>query len=1577
MSKKMASRQGMVTNTPQSSREQLRGLADNTALADQIVCVAMKYLENDCPPSAIENGHSQNDSFCAVQLLQTYTSTKWYKRDRTLKTSGDNLYNYYPNQNEPAPNFCAIFVWTVWYEAAWCLGGVDGLHDSYLFKSSRAYGGSDQLSMHGGTAIGGKTSIDKAPAKGSAFVRRRDDGGGGGHAGIVSAVTSSGFTTIEGNGVQADKTGQPFETRIYTNTDIAKYDMWFLHVENTPVINADYPREDGRCCTPKTPNDSINPCDNSQKPSGTGWERTSEAIYNSILAVQGAQQAQIIKYYTDQGLEFSSEFCFNRVTQTTNLSPSCDGFKCPPGYESAGAFSALNYAVIVQQQGGMVYEYERDSNNVVTGKIINKRPATQTDICCKPVSLPPPPTSTKCPDVTLSKTSCTTALRVSSTKFDATSVPHYSVLYRNRLMAADITGSKWTFQTVGSRDTSMIGSALALPKPEKIILDINGDVIENLGIQFSGFGTFSDGNGNLIVIVPEWQTSRLNSLIGAKDNDGKQVKSLLGGQGFYQVNVHAYTGNGAYHAQAADANYICGSDVVIDGMNPAVLTTNSNSLHWYSEWDSKKFANVQKERFVDENLFAGGKKLPIESLIFDYIVTSKDASRPGLLNIIESNGRKYDKPILVVLKSSPPPFNWMDFVETVITIAASFAPMVGIPPQIFTMALSAIKTIESIAQGNGNVLGSVVQLAGLVSALLPAELRGQINEMIGDSAKDILGTEATEFLQSQEKIVGKYLVDAKNFLQDVQKAPIQAFQTLGFDKSASEILQQKIFGSLNTDLQNFKPSWFDFASDYSKNLKGDFDKGFNQGVKLLHSIESIQTTQNFSRYANSGLLENDITKAGSALNLTEFQNLMIGGLAGGVMSANPNITKVLSAIMNQTNDILQGGYDSSDTNIGEIASVLKVANGFMGDPKDFDRMTLQSLSLKINNLTSKDKITKFVLPPSLTKEQQECWGKELNQCFGIEIVTQNGTIKKDTVTKDNTPPVKYPPCIKIVNGSFKYCPPSTCKTGLSDDYNPSANYQLNCPELTAENIRGMVEIATTAKQTIDSKGNTIFISNGVLYQERPAIQGNAIGTYKIPNTQGEYGYRLFYGLCEMVELPALQTTSRTPIKQVTETTTPTQAQTEQPCAVMYDARVSPGVPDRWYAQIAGQWVEIIDCCPDVKTQTSDCCSETQKSLAQMKLDLAKVVELVGRNQAGEKCPECDLSEIKKLIAEIPKTTQFQYDDELIRKEIRAGFAELRAMIGQIKQYDVSKDLLEIKDLIKAIKIQDCSVISQEIKDLKNFILTQTTVPTVKTTGQTEQPNTDAKYEELKNLILSKNTVYQKDYSSELAQITKELEFLRYQFPITTTTITKEIQTTTDATQKIDLEKLLKEQTDLFTQKINNLEQKLNKPCEECTEIAKLSKSLEEVRQLILSQKPSTNTTTIKEVSNTNDKAEITRLRNELEKWQLKFEQMDEAFRTEIDRSNGATKEDLQLQHNEQIEIYTDLLTKYVAELKTKSAQTETPKITTATPPKISEKPVYKNGECTNCPKVVESHTRTIYEYPPQQTVIQEPCNDCN
>ena len=1480
----------------------LSGLADNSVLADQIVCVALKYLDSNCDPNDPNLAACIDDK--AMALINKYSNQSYQRATGITKPTGDALFNSYSSK----VNYCAIFVWQVWYEATFCLGGVEGFEDQYLFKSSRVY--DTNLSMRMGTQMNGKTLIDRTPARGSAFTRRRDTlSGGVGHAGIVVDVQEGQFSCVEANG----DNGIPFEYRTYSDSDIDKYSMFFIHIENTPVKNST-PREDGFCCAPEAPA-NIGPCTNAAKPVGDGWIPTDAVMFQAITG--GGDPTINAQHYIKQGFSFSPEYCWMRHESPKNTTTTTDPNQ--PGLKTTKR----------------------------TGEVI-----------------------VQCPDVQIQN--CVQAVRVSASTFNAKSVPHFSVLYRNRLMGADITGSKWTFQTVGPRNGEGLGSALALPPPKALDVNglpipkytnVDGDAIPDSA--YSGFGTFSDNNGNLIVIVPEWMGARLNSLIGrASDN----LPSVLGPQGFYQINCPAYTGNGAVHAQAADANFIVGSPEVIDGMDPRRLTATSNSLKAYP-CTKNADRNGLCYRWVDENLFSGGTKFPMETLIFDFIVTNNDAAQPGLLNQIEQLGRKLDKPVLVVLKSSPPPFNWIEFAKQVITIAASFAPVVGIPPQIFTQALQAVNTVESIAAGRTDVLSSVVRIAGLVTSLLPESLRGEINNRI----KDVAGETIVNTVNDSKQ----YLENATNFLTDISKAPNQAFQALGFDKSASELMQKKLFGALLPSIQNFSPSWYEFASDYAKNLKGDFDKGFQDGVKLLHSMETIKSTQQFGSYAASGAAVTDITRYRSALGIPEIQNLMITGMAGSVMAATPGITKVMAAIM-QTRDILTNGSEakgiSTDTNISEIASVLKVANGFMGDATDFDRLTLQSLLTRASTLADKG-VTKFILPPSLTKEQQECWGKELNQCIGIEIIGNNITFKKDTTpTKDNPPPVTVPPCIRTVNGSFMYCPPVTCKTGLSDAYNPSANYELRCTKVN----QPVQELFNKATQTADKYGNAVYTLNGVnflyfgpnegLYSPyasvaKDAATGQNIELYGSPN-----GY-----LCEMVEV------APTPTKTLPTATTPTAttptAPAEQPCSVLYPARVSPGVPDRWYAQIAGQWVEIIDCCPMPGIAAGkDCCDETQTKLNQMKLDIAKITELIGRNQAGEKCPDCDLSEIKRMIANIQFPTQKTYDDTQIREEMRAGFAEIRAMIGQIKQYDVSKDLTEIKELIKAIKIADTQAISDEVKQLRRMIETlvgQKTVTLNRPDGTSQPTDTayfDSKWNELKELINSKGTVYQRDYSGELAQIQRDLDYFKTEFAKTKSAITTEISTTTSPEVKQDLSKLLTEQTDLFSKKIKELEVKLTKPCEECTEIAKLQSQMMEMKNLILAIKPGTNTTTIKEVPSQNT-GEIDRLTKEIQNLRARFDEMDEAFTTQINTTTGKVQQEYKVQHDEQVDLYTTLIMRYETALKQLTNQL--PELKTA--PKT---PIYVNGECTNCPKVVESHTRTIYEYPPVIQPEYAPCDEC-
>ncbi|MBU3742580.1 MAG: hypothetical protein FGM24_09900 [Candidatus Kapabacteria bacterium] len=311
-------------------------------------------------------------------------------------------------------------------------------------------------------------------------------------------------------------------------------------------------------------------------------------------------------------------------------------------------------------------------------------------------------------------------------------------------------------------------------------------------------------------------------------------------------------------------------------------------------------------------------------------------------------------------------------------------------------------------------------------------------------------------------------------------------------------------------------------------------------------------------------------------------------------------------------------------------------------------------------------------------------------------------------------PSVIPDCIRVVGGSYLYCPPSRCEAPVKPT--PTSAPRTNAWEeavirlnnlngapfqLRARRPVGTQQWQEWAARPMQPMGNE-WIESSLAYTPIGAgeiVEGAAMTPQTFETMRQQQQSPIYpsatVGLGSIM-LPSMDgsgstdnasTDSASPDGSVTtpdrSTVMHQSMQGEAPCTFMYEARFSPDPYDRWFANIGGQWVEIVACCP--KPSVDACCTESVAILKATQRDMQRLLELVMRLGQGEPLDvsdlRSDLSVVKQTLATLQTT---RYDDTQMLTRLSALEQAVRA-IRMPQAYDdaaVRRDIAEVRQLIE-------------------------------------------------------------------------------------------------------------------------------------------------------------------------------------------------------------------------------------------------------------------------------------------------------
>ncbi len=1206
-------------------------------------------------------------------------------------------------------------------------------------------------------------------------------------------------------------------------------------------------------CNPVTPpsnrttTTTFSTCKDVPMPPGNGWEQTGDNVPDA-----------------SDGYEYSQpDYCYRRkkviaTTCATSTSPGKGWEKTPDAFLQT-LRKPLGMATVI----GEFMQYNFSS-----------------DYCWRKKK--------DCPIIT-DKQTCDPkqVVKVYASTFDSKSVPHYSTLIGNNHLAADIVKAMEYLK----QKPEFVGSAVQAPK---VVVD-NGQVNESL---VSGFGTFSDKNGNLFVIVHEANEAKIKSLTG--DPENKKLPLL---RSAYVIVVEGRDNGGIYQREI-EAHWCSGNRQDKYGSSETLGVKRWTSVHdkLYSEYskysklikDGKNPYYFQMQRIVDTekkaidyiNKNPGSYEQFTALNLTDgegvFLVQSQDSRREGLLNLIEDTQRKYDKPILIIIAKAPPKISFWESFSVFLNVVSSLAVVVGVPPGIITSVLGATKTLTQIAQGDGNVIGNAFKLAGVLTSFMPADLRGNIEDLIPNEFRTTVN-DVQKFITEQGKIVGNYLASAQQYVSEIQnsnnilgsasKLFVPNFNIQQFGTNA---LSGLLFNGKEIRIENLAPKWADFIkvnAATAQQAGSSYAQGQDFAVKMLHNLELMKVSQQFVRTAESGSLKTDITDRGSFLGNPIMQNMLYSGALGAVAASMPGTTDIIANIMkNASGDI---------ENETELAALIKIGMGYQPSPGDLSRMVYQSVANRLFDV--RDKVDQFVLPPSFSLTEQECVAKDLADCFGIEIIppdprvppvkpptvkppdTNNPPNNKNnppiTDTPSNNPPntknnppitdnpfvppvtdkpkVTLPKCIVEDGNSFWYCPPTTCATdtlkGLGNVVAPLTT--------TTFSLAPVSSLPSTSLNTVTvNPGNTLTVNPVTVNTSNVPTTNTVITTTLKPNTNTVTTNTVNPNTNTVTVKPNTNTTTNlnTTTANANKPNTDLQTlMTKNGCTYLYEARVD--VNGNWYANIKGTWTKIIDCCPPVVKNTTtpppstDCCDSTKLELQNVYAAIAKLQELILRKNSGEVSAPCDTSSIKQDIANISNQIRAIQMPNFPTSEIsalRSEIAELRSFVANFKQQDYAREFSELRSLIQAIQVCDTSSLHSEIQQMKSMLM--------QSNSQSDREFIAARFNSLERLIAERKNEYQKDYSNDFQNLQNQYDNLQNNLAILKDAIKSEISKKQAETQynpivqtDIDsLQKMLKEQQEEYGKRLGKIQEQLNTmpKCEECEQLEKVLKEIRELKQ---------------------------------------------------------------------------------------------------------------------------------------------------
>ncbi len=353
-------------------------------------------------------------------------------------------------------------------------------------------------------------------------------------------------------------------------------------------------------------------------------------------------------------------------------------------------------------------------------------------------------------------------------------------------------------------------------------------------------------------------------------------------------------------------------------------------------------------------------------------------------------------------------------------------------------------------------------------------------------------------------------------------------------------------------------------------------------------------------------------------------------------------------------------------------------------------------------------------------------------------------------------PDVLPPCIRVVGGGYRYCPPPYCgvRPGATSSRPQTQETEQATIQLTNSN-GGAFELRATRSvgtlqwgqfeaRAMQPSGNG-WVPSLATFQ---AVDARNIiaGTVMTPEMfeamrVSQRAEPVRAGLSDTLIVPgggplpaierAMQQLDMPPgskdasIQPRDASAVPKDASTVPmdaresavlpTCTVMYEARYSDVPYPQWHARIGARWTEIVDCCP----RTDDgCCQETSRELAELRRAVGEataearrtrtLVTAMTEQQQAMSEQQRNLSlDVQKIMAAVLRCGAGEQVDV---SDIRRDLAFIRSQLPmQPTQYDDAVLLVRIGELERAVRelripgAYDDAALRRDITDLRRVV----------------------------------------------------------------------------------------------------------------------------------------------------------------------------------------------------------------------------------------------------------------------------------
>jgi hypothetical protein len=306
--------------------------------------------------------------------------------------------------------------------------------------------------------------------------------------------------------------------------------------------------------------------------------------------------------------------------------------------------------------------------------------------------------------------------------------------------------------------------------------------------------------------------------------------------------------------------------------------------------------------------------------------TSKAGNPFDLLRDLEATGRKFDKPVVILVERTIITFESVigKALPIILAIAKPFATtFLGIPPNVFDV-ISA--SVTALASGQKVTLDTLVNAASLIA---PESIR-------------------------------QYIAPAKAIYNDVHS---------GNYLGAAE--------KLGLPVQEYNRYFRDV-------LAGDFGKLLNTSrLPYRDMFSTVQNIQNFDvmnavrGQALTGTILDYITEFGTATKVPAIQNLLAVSTAPTMLSTVPKIQEITQQILHQTADV---------TNVDEHKALVQSALGFVFGGDALDDITERAMIERaIQNAVTRGGNAPFVMPMTIPQEKRYRMGEEIAKAAGVTV----------------------------------------------------------------------------------------------------------------------------------------------------------------------------------------------------------------------------------------------------------------------------------------------------------------------------------------------------------------------------------------------------------------------------------------------------------------------------------------------------------------------------------------------------------------------------------------------------------------